>query len=106
MYFCILLVQCLTARINLFPLQQSKKEQEAACSYLALEFAPVKSPCLARADIHSMCMTAPGKAQVSKESKTGNLVIDESLMAHWFSRKTIQRDKTFQIKVQRVFRYL
>lgn len=56
MCICILLVQCLTARIILFLLRNSEKEQEAACSYLALEFAPVNSRCLARVDLHSVCM--------------------------------------------------
>lgn len=56
MCFCILLVQRLTARIILFPLNHSMKGQEAACSYLALEFAPVKSQCLASDDLHSVCM--------------------------------------------------
>lgn len=106
MCFCILLAQCLTTRTILFPLKHSKKQQEAACSYLALEFAPVKSQCLARVDLQCLHGRASGKAQVSKESKTSNLVIDELVMAHWFSRRAIKKDKPFQIKCRRGFSYL
>lgn len=47
-------MQGLTDRIILF-LPKLSKEQEAACSYPALQFAPVKSQCLAMVDLHSGC---------------------------------------------------
>lgn len=65
---------------NFFPAKTQQEEQEAACSYLALQFAPVKSQCLARVDLHTTCMEEHQvKPRFLKNSR--NLIMDKSVIA-------------------------